>query len=70
MAYLCDLCGKGIIYGNNVSHSNNRTKRKWKPNIKSVRHVQNGATKRIYVCTSCIKAGKVIKPIKAARPAV
>jgi large subunit ribosomal protein L28 len=44
-----------------VSHSHRRTKRRWNPNIQRVRAVVNGSTKRIDVCTSCLKAGKVVK---------
>jgi large subunit ribosomal protein L28 len=46
----------------NVSHSHRRTKRRWDPNIQRVRALINGSTKRINVCTSCIRAGKVAKP--------
>ena len=33
MASVCEVCGKGPMSGNNVSHSHVKTKRKWKPNI-------------------------------------
>jgi large subunit ribosomal protein L28 len=46
----------------NVSHSHRRTKRRWNPNIQNVRALIGGSTKRINVCTSCIRAGKVTKP--------
>ncbi|MCI9052994.1 MAG: 50S ribosomal protein L28 [Lachnospiraceae bacterium] len=55
----CSICGKGVHFGNNVSHSNRKTKAIWKPNVKSVRAKVNGATKKIYVCTSCLKSGLV-----------
>jgi large subunit ribosomal protein L28 len=44
-----------------VSHSHRRTKRRWNPNVQRVRAIVNGSPKRLYVCTSCIKAGKVVK---------
>jgi large subunit ribosomal protein L28 len=44
-----------------VSHSHRRTKRRWNPNIQRVRAVLNGSTKRVNVCTSCIRAGKIVK---------
>jgi large subunit ribosomal protein L28 len=44
-----------------ISHSHVRTKRRWNPNIQRVRAVVNGSTKRMHVCTSCIKAGKIQK---------
>ncbi|MCI9019563.1 MAG: 50S ribosomal protein L28 [Eubacterium sp.] len=55
----CSVCGKGVLFGHNVSHSNRKTNRMFKPNIKSVRCKVNGATKKLYVCTSCLKSGKV-----------
>jgi large subunit ribosomal protein L28 len=50
-----------------VSHSHRRTKRRWNPNIQRVRAVVDGTPKRLYVCTSCIKAGKVVKPARTPR---
>ena len=44
-----------------VSHSHVRTKRRWNPNIQRVRALINGTPKRLYVCTGCIRAGKVTK---------
>ena len=61
MAKVCEICGKKPLYGNNVSHANNRTKRRFEPNLQSVRASVNGETKRMTVCTSCIQAGKVLK---------
>lgn len=57
----CSICGKGVLFGNKVSHSHRRSNKMWKPNVKSVRiKVNNGkTTKRQYVCTSCLKSGKV-----------
>ena len=55
----CDVCGKGPGFGHNISHSHRRTKRRWNPNVQRVRAVVAGAPKRLYVCTSCLKAGKV-----------
>ena len=53
MASICEVCGKGIQAGCNVSHSNRHSKRAWKPNIQQVRAVVNGSVKRINVCTRC-----------------
>ena len=55
----CDVCGKGLHFGNNVSHSHRRSNKMWKPNIKSVKCIVNGAAKKQYVCTSCLRSGKV-----------
>ncbi|MCD6261882.1 MAG: 50S ribosomal protein L28 [Deltaproteobacteria bacterium] len=62
MSKVCELCGKRPMVGNNVSHAHNKTKKRWYPNLQQVRHVQNGQVKRIRVCTSCIKSGRVVKP--------
>ena len=59
MAANCDVCGKGPGFGNSVSFSHRRTSRRWNPNIQHVRTVVGGTPKRLNVCTSCIKAGKV-----------
>jgi large subunit ribosomal protein L28 len=61
MAANCDVCGKGPGFGNSISHSHRRTRRRWNPNIQTVHAVVNGAPKRLNVCTSCIKAGKVTR---------
>ncbi len=63
MAKVCEICGKGPVTGNNVSHAHNKTRRRWLPNLKKVRMVtENGSTKRGKVCTRCIRAGAVVKP--------
>ena len=61
MARVCYVCGKCPSVGNNVSHANNRTKRRWLPNLQRVRIVENGGVKRVRVCCRCIKAEKVSK---------
>ncbi len=59
----CDICGKGVTFGIKVSHSHRRTNRAWKPNVRSVRAVVNGANKKINVCSSCLRSGKVQRAI-------
>ena len=61
VASVCDVCGKGPGFGNNVSFSNRRTPRRFNPNIQTVRAMISGNRKRLNVCTSCIKAGKVTR---------
>lgn len=61
MARTCSLCGKQPSVGNNVSHANNKTRRRWKPNLQRVRANLDGTVKRILACTRCIRSGKVIK---------
>jgi large subunit ribosomal protein L28 len=61
MARSCDICGKGPTTGNNVSHANNKTKRRWQPNLQRVRALVDGKPKRLRVCTSCLRSDKVVK---------
>ncbi len=61
MAFQCDICGKRPLVGNNVSHANNRTKKRNYPNLQKIRASVNGKVERLRVCTRCIKAGKVTK---------
>jgi len=62
VASVCDVCGKRPGFGHNVSHSHRRTNRRWNPNIQTVRVPAGGGnTRRMNVCTSCIKAGKVVR---------
>lgn len=69
MAAVCEICGKGPGFGMNVSHSHRRTKRRFDPNIQKVRAFVSGTPRRLYVCTSCIRAGKVVKPPRREIPA-
>lgn len=61
MARKCDICGKGPMVGNHVSHAHNLTKRRWLPNLQKVRATIDGKIKKLNVCTSCIRTGKVQK---------
>ena len=59
----CDVCGKSIQIGNNVSHSNKKTKKIWHANIKKIRVLENKRPVRKYVCTRCIRSGAVTKAV-------
>ncbi len=61
MPSTCDVCGKRPGFGNNVSHSHRRTRRRWNPNIQTVRAMVGATPKKLSVCTSCIKANKVTR---------
>ena len=61
MAQVCEVCGKGPRSGNNISHAHNVTKRRWNVNLRPVRARIGGGTKKIRVCTSCLRSGKVVK---------
>jgi large subunit ribosomal protein L28 len=61
MSKQCEICGKKPMVGNNVSHAHNINKRRFNPNLQTVRALKNGQTKRMLVCTNCIKSGHVVK---------
>jgi large subunit ribosomal protein L28 len=61
MARTCEICGKHPSMGNNVSHANNKSRRRWAPNLQRVRAMVGGGVRRLLVCTRCIRSGKVAK---------
>jgi large subunit ribosomal protein L28 len=61
MSQVCDVCGKKPGTGHNVSHANNKTNRRWMPNLQSVRANIKGTVRRIKACTQCLKSGRVLK---------
>ncbi len=64
MSKRCDVCAKGPTTGNNVSHSMVATKRRWMPNLQNVRaQIKPGLVRRLKVCTSCLKAGKITRAV-------
>ena len=62
MAAVCQVCGKKPWFGKQVSHSHRRSSRRWDPNIQRLRVFVDGRSRRMDVCTSCIKAGKIQRP--------
>lgn len=65
MARFCEICGKGPVVGNNVSHAHNKTKKVWYPNLQKVRTIDKNTkvVKRVKVCTRCLRSGAVKKAI-------
>ena len=59
----CDICGKSVTFGQNVSHSHRRTNRAWKPNVRKVKAVVNGTNKTMHVCSRCLRSGKVSRAV-------
>lgn len=62
MSKRCEICDKGTVFGNNISHAHNVTKRSWQANLQRVRALISGQAKRVWVCTRCLRSGKVQKP--------
>ncbi len=61
MSRVCAICGKGKTSGNNVSHSNRKTKRTFEANVQKVSVEVNGKNTEQYLCTKCIKTSKKVK---------
>ena len=55
----CSVCGKGVVFGQNVSHSNRKTNRTWKPNIRKVKAIVNGTPVTVADCSRCLRSGKI-----------
>jgi large subunit ribosomal protein L28 len=58
---ICYVCAKGVAFGNNVSHANNKTRRTWKPNLQVMRIELDGRIQKVKVCTRCMNAGKITR---------
>jgi len=65
MSRICEVCGKGPVVGNKVSHANNKTKRQWFPNLQKIKVIdkKTGSIKRMKVCTRCIRSGSIQKAL-------
>ncbi len=59
----CEVCGKSVLFGNNVSHSNRKSQKIWKSNIKKVRVLDGKQKVRKYVCTRCIRSNRILKAV-------
>ena len=59
----CEFCDKGVTFGIQVSHSHRRSNRPWKPNVKRVKAIVNGSPRHVYVCTRCMRSGKVTRAV-------
>jgi large subunit ribosomal protein L28 len=54
----CEICGKGVVFGHNVSHSNRKTPRRWIPNIQKTTIYVGGNVTRVHACTRCIRTAR------------
>jgi large subunit ribosomal protein L28 len=61
MAKRCEVCGKGPMAGNNVSHAMNKTRRRWLPNLQSVKVDERGTHRTVKVCTQCLRSRRVTR---------
>jgi large subunit ribosomal protein L28 len=61
MGMKCANCGKGVMYGHNVSHSKRRTRKIFKPNLHSARVLIGGVRRRLRLCTSCLRMFKGVE---------
>jgi large subunit ribosomal protein L28 len=59
VARVCDICGKGVVRGNRVSHANNTTRRSWQPNLQRMRARVKGRKSVVKVCTRCLRSNRV-----------
>lgn len=59
----CEVCGKGVTFGIKVSHSHRRSNKAFKPNVKRIKAVVDGTPKRVYVCSRCLRSGKVQRAV-------
>ncbi len=59
----CEVCGKGVSFGIKVSHSHRRSNKMWKANIRRVKAVVDGTPQRVYVCSRCLRSGKVQRAV-------
>jgi large subunit ribosomal protein L28 len=61
MPKVCAICHKGPAFGHSVSHSHKASAKKWKPNLQQVRAKTEAGQRMIWVCTRCLRSGKVTK---------
>lgn len=59
----CEICSKGQLFGSNVSHSNRKSNKAWKPNIRKIKIVDSGTSKTINICAKCLRSNKVIRAV-------
>jgi large subunit ribosomal protein L28 len=63
MSKQCDVCGKAPLKAAKLTFSHKQIVKRQSPNLQEIKAVVNGVTKRIKVCTSCLRAGKVQKAV-------
>lgn len=64
MGRFCEVCKKGVMSGNLVSHSERKTRRTWAPNIQRIHVLVEGTPRKMDVCTRCLRSGKIARNVK------
>lgn len=59
----CEVCNKGQLFGLKVSHSNRKTNKAWKPNVKKIRLEVNGVSKSMFICAKCLRSSRMTKSV-------
>ena len=70
MGKFCQVCNKGLMNGNRVSHAENKTGRMYAPNVQRVRVLVDGRPTHLNVCTRCLRSGKVVRALPKMRAPV
>ena len=63
MGRTCEVCAKAPMSGHKVSHSNRKSNRKWAPNVQKVRVMLGASPRRVNVCTSCLRSGRIARAL-------
>jgi large subunit ribosomal protein L28 len=63
MPKICEICGKEPLFGHSVSHSHKASPKTWRPNLQHVKTKTDQGVRRIWVCTRCLRSGKVPKVV-------
>ncbi|NLD99564.1 MAG: 50S ribosomal protein L28 [Fibrobacter sp.] len=56
MSKTCEVCGKHPQSGNTISHAHNVSKRIFYPNLRTIKAVVDGTSRRVKICMKCLKA--------------
>jgi len=59
MARRCEICGKGTVSGYSLTFSHIRNKRQFRANVQRIRARVDGRPRRVHVCTTCLRSGRV-----------
>ncbi len=64
MPQMCEICGKSPVAGHKVSHAHNVSNRQFKPNLRRIRAATPAGSRRITVCTRCLRSDRVAKVVR------